>query len=162
MQQSSLSGPRSVSRAVGSFLRRLWLACKDYLASPEVLTVLLRRFLSGNAVQGISIKFDEPERGHVDHFVVAARSVDENFYRQRIAIARRNEDQVISPQALGLNPGDSFFVSVSAVDGQGHESLFAYPEVRCDSTSCAIPSYAFNVTAPLPPPPPAKDPAEDD
>ena len=117
---------------------------------------------SGNAVQGISIKFDEPEQGHVDHFVVAARSVDENFYRQRVAIAHHTEDQVISPQALGLHPGDSFFVSVSAVDGQGHESLFAYPEVRCDSTSCAIPSYAYNVTAPLPPPPPAKDPAEDD
>ena len=117
---------------------------------------------SGNAVQGISIKFDEPEQGHVDHFVVAARSVDENFYRQRVAIPHHTEDQVISPQALGLHPGDSFFVSVSAVDGQGHESLFAYPEVRCDSTSCAIPSYAYNVTAPLPPPPPAKDPAEDD
>jgi len=96
------------------------------------------------------------------HFVVAACSVDENFYRQRVAIAHHTEDQVISPQALGLHPGDSFFVSVSAVDGQGHESLFAYPEVRCDSTSCAIPSYAYNVTAPLPPPPPAKDPAEDD
>jgi hypothetical protein len=34
--------------------------------------------------------------------------------------------------------------------------------VRCDSSACAIPSYAYNVTAPLPPPPPAKDPAEDD
>ena len=65
----------------------------------------------------------------------------------------------IDPKA---KPGDSFFVSISAVDGQGHESLFAYPEVRCDATSCAIPSYAYNVTAPLPPPAPAKDPAEDD
>jgi hypothetical protein len=117
---------------------------------------------SGNAVQGIRIQFDEPEQGHVDHFVVAARSVGENFYRQRIAISHPSEDQVISPQALGLKPGDSFFVSISAVDGQGHESLFAYPEVRCDATSCAIPSYAYNVTAPLPPPAPAKDPAEDD
>jgi peptidase M28-like protein len=117
---------------------------------------------TGDAVRGISIKFDEPERGDIDHFVVAARSVDENFYRRRIAISELSEDQLISPQDLGLNPGDSFFVSVSAVDEQGHESLFAYPEVRCDSTSCAIPSYAFNVTAPLPPPPPAKDPAEDD
>jgi hypothetical protein len=71
------------------------------------------------------------------------------------------EGRVISPHALGLNPGDSFFVSVSAVDKQGHESLFAYPEVRCDSTSCAIPPYAYNFTAPLPPPP-AKDDAEDD
>jgi hypothetical protein len=116
----------------------------------------------GNAAQGVKIKFDEPEGGHVDHFVVAARSVNENFYRQRITIFSDGEGRVISPHALGLNPGDSFFVSVSAVDKQGHESLFAYPEVRCDSTSCAIPPYAYNVTAPLPPPPPAKDDAEDD
>jgi hypothetical protein len=125
-------------------------------ASPQNFTA------SGNAVQGISIKFDEPERGHVDHFVVAARSVNENFYRQRIVISRHSEDQLVSPRTLGLNPGDIFFVSVSAVDAQGHESLFAYPEVRCDSAGCAIPSYAYNVTAPLPPPAPAKDPAEDD
>jgi hypothetical protein len=117
---------------------------------------------SGSAVQGVSVRFEEPERGRVDHFVVAARSINESFYRQRLAISLPSEDRVISPQALGLNPGDAFFVSVSAVDKQGHESLFAYPEVRCDSTACAIPSYAYNVTAPLPPPPPAKDPAEDD
>jgi peptidase M28-like protein len=118
---------------------------------------------SGNATQGISVKFDESEPGnHADHYVVAARSISENFYRQRVTISHHGEDQVISPQALGLNPGDSFYVSVSAVDRQGHESLFAYPEVRCDSTGCAIPSYAYNVTSPLPPPPPAKDPAEDD
>jgi hypothetical protein len=117
---------------------------------------------SGSAVQGVSVRFEEPERGRVDHFVVAARSINETFYRKRLAISLPSEDRVISPQALGLNPGDAFFVSVSAVDKQGHESLFAYPEVRCDSTACAIPSYAYNVTAPLPPPPPAKDPAEDD
>jgi hypothetical protein len=70
----------------------------------------------------------------------------------------------ISAQTLGLNSGDSFYISVAAVDSRGHESLFAYPEVRCDANSCAIPSYAFDVTAPLPlppPPPPDKD-ADDD
>jgi hypothetical protein len=40
--------------------------------------------------------------------------------------------------------------------------LFAYPEVRCDSNSCVIPANTFNVTAPLPPLPAAKDDAEDD
>jgi hypothetical protein len=117
---------------------------------------------NGNALQGVKIKFDEPEGSHVDHFVVAARSVNENFYRQRVSISGSEAHPVISPQALGLTPGDSFFVSVAAVDKLGHESLFAYPEVRCDSSACAIPPYAYNVTAPLPPPPPAKDPAEDD
>jgi len=125
-------------------------------ASPQNFTA------SGNAVQGVNVKFEGSEESHADHYVLAARSVTENIYRRRVTISHHGEDQVISPQALGLNPGDSFYVSVAAVDRQGHESLFAYPEVRCDSSSCAIPPYAYNVTAPLPPPAPAKDPAEDD
>jgi hypothetical protein len=96
---------------------------------------------TGNAVQGIRLSFDGPQEGDVDHFVVAARSVNENFYRQRIVVSE-GDNRLISPQALGLNPGDSFFVSVSAVDSAGHESLFAWPEVRCDSNACVIPSYA--------------------
>jgi hypothetical protein len=104
---------------------------------------------SGNSVQGITPSFTGPAEGDVDHFAIAARSVNENFYRQRVVIPEE-DDQVISPQSLGLNPGDSFFVSVSAVDSRGHESLFAYPEVRCDSTSCVIPSYASNATASRP------------
>src|SRR5215467_10476877 len=95
----------------------------------------------GNAVQGIRLNFNGPEDGDVDHFVVAARSVNENFYRQRITVSE-GDDQLISPRALALNPGDSFFVSVSTVDGSGHEPLFAWPEVRCDSSACVIPSYA--------------------
>jgi len=95
----------------------------------------------GNAVQGIRLNFNGPQDGDVDHFVVAARSVNENFYRQRITVSE-GDNQLISPQALGLNPGDSFFVSVSTVDSAGHESLFAWPEVRCDSSACVIPSYA--------------------
>jgi hypothetical protein len=93
---------------------------------------------TGNAVQGIRLNFNGPQNGDVDHFVVAARSVSENFYRRRIVVSE-GDGQLISPQALGLNPGDSFFVSVSTVDSAGHESLFAWPEVRCDSSACAIP-----------------------
>ncbi|HEX8878829.1 MAG TPA: M28 family peptidase [Candidatus Acidoferrum sp.] len=96
---------------------------------------------TGNAIQGIKLNFNGPQSGDVDHFVVAARSVSENFYRQRI-IVFEGDGRLISPQALGLNPGDSFFVSVSTVDSAGHESLFAWPEVRCDSSACAIPPYA--------------------
>src|SRR5215469_15094676 len=95
----------------------------------------------GNSMQGIRLSFNGPQNGDVDHFVVAARSVSENFYRQRV-IVDEGDDNVISAQTLGLNPGDSFFVSVSTVDSKGHESLFSWPEVRCDSSSCAIPSYA--------------------
>jgi hypothetical protein len=96
---------------------------------------------TGNAIQGITLNFNGPQDGDVDHFVVAARSVNENFYRQRIIVSG-GDGQLISPQALGLNPGDSFFVSVSTVDSAGHESLFAWPEVRCDSSACVIPPYA--------------------
>jgi len=96
---------------------------------------------TGDAIQGIKLNFNGPQDGDVDHFVVAARSVSENFYRRRIIVSE-GDSQLISPQALGLNPGDSFFVSVSTVDSAGHESLFAWPEVRCDSSACAIPPYA--------------------
>jgi hypothetical protein len=116
----------------------------------------------GNAVKGVRLDFEGPEDSPVDHFVVAARSINENFYRQRVVIAHPG-GQTISPQTLGFNPGDSFYISVASVDSKGHESLFAYPEVRCDSTTCAIPSYAFDVTAPLPmPPPPPPDHDVDD
>jgi len=115
----------------------------------------------GSATAGVRLTFEQPEEGRVDHYVVAARSINENFYRQRVVIA--HPGVFISPQTLGFNPGDGFYISVAAVDRQGHESLFAYPEVRCDPTTCAIPSYAFDVTAPLPmPPPPPPDHDSDD
>jgi hypothetical protein len=108
----------------------------------------------GNSTQGITIKFDNPTGGNVDHFVAAARSVAENFYRQRITVTHDTK-RVITAQELGLKAGDSFFVSVAAVDKVGHESLFAYSEVRCDATACKIPPYASHFKEPLPPPPPA-------
>jgi hypothetical protein len=40
----------------------------------------------GNAVAGVKLQFEAPE-DTVDHHVVAARSINENFYRQRIVIA---------------------------------------------------------------------------
>jgi hypothetical protein len=95
----------------------------------------------GNSRKGVTLSFNGPQDGDIDHFVAAARSVNENFYRRRVVV-NEGDDKVISPQSLGLNPGDAFFVSVSTVDSQGHESLFAWPEVRCDSSACVIPSYA--------------------
>ena len=101
---------------------------------------------TGNSTAGITLSYKEPQGGDVDHFVVAARSVNENFYRQRVVIAHGNMKPAFSAQDLGFNPGDSFFLSMAAGDKQGHESLFSYPEVRCDSSACAIPPYAFNIT----------------
>ena len=46
------------------------------------------------------------------------------------------------------------FVSIAAVDAAGHESLYAYPEYRCDSKNrCSQPANALNVTAIAPPTP---------
>jgi hypothetical protein len=115
--------------------------------------------VQGNAVQGIQIKFDNPTGGNVDHFIAAARSVHENFYRRRVTVTHDTK-RVITPQEIGIQPGDSFFVSVASLDKVGHESLFAYPEGRCDSTACKTPAYANNFKEQ--PPPPAKDPADEE
>jgi hypothetical protein len=48
---------------------------------------------------------------------------------------------------LGIPAGTSYYVSVAAVDAAGHESVYAYPEYRCSSTSCRVPSGSLNVTA---------------
>jgi hypothetical protein len=89
---------------------------------------------AGNATQGVRLTFLLP-KGGADHYIAAARSVNENFYRQRIVVTP-GSNQIITPQQLGFNPGDAFFISVAAVDAAGHESLFAYPEMRCDTTAC--------------------------
>ncbi len=115
----------------------------------------------GNAAQGVKLSWGGPDGGGVDHFVVAARSTGENFYRSRIAVGDNGKSRTFPTQDLGFSSGESFFVTVAAVDRQGHESLFAYPEFRCDSTGCAIPAGALNVTAPLPPPPSPNDDDED-
>jgi acetylornithine deacetylase/succinyl-diaminopimelate desuccinylase-like protein len=50
----------------------------------------------------------------------------------------------VEPARLGL--GAPYWASIVAVDGQGHRSLPAYPEVRCDDAGCAIPSDALDPT----------------
>ncbi len=82
--------------------------------------------------------------GTADHFVVAERPASENLYR-----ARRRFDGTqgaVTVDDLGV-AGAPFYLSVAAVDAAGHQSLFAYPEVRCDGTSCAVPPDALAVTA---------------
>jgi len=76
--------------------------------------------------------------------VIAARATTENFYRQRVNT--RSTARAVTPAELGVTAGQSFFVSVAAVDAKGHESLFTYPEFRCDATACVIPPGALAVT----------------
>src|SRR4029077_2025049 len=95
----------------------------------------------GDAVNGVRVSF---QRTHGDgedvRFVVAARPVTETPYHQRLNVDDEDGNRLIRPERLGITPGDPFFISVAAVDEDGHESLFAFPEVRCDSTGCAVPA----------------------
>lgn len=75
---------------------------------------------TGNANDGVKVNFKPPQTGTVDHYVVAARSANENFYRNRITFKHADKNRLLTPQDLGLNPGDSFFISAAAVDKVGH------------------------------------------
>jgi hypothetical protein len=72
----------------------------------------------------------------------------------QIALVGRPADQLgytirsrilTDPAKLGLPR--PYWVSAIAVDEQGHESLPAYPEVRCASDGCAVPADALDPTA---------------
>lgn len=104
----------------------------------------------GDAVNGVRVSFNGSSGGgEIDHFVVAARPVTENFYYRRVRLENDDTDRVIRPESFGVTPGNAFFISVAAVDENGHESLFSFPEVRCDSTGCAVPAGVASATAPV-------------
>jgi hypothetical protein len=131
---------RSLRRLHGRF--EIQTSAPKYLArapaAPSDLTVV------GNAVTGMMLSWNPPPTGAVDHYVIGARSTSENLYRQRVvsnATARS-----VTPAELGLNGGESFYISVASVDAKGHESLFAYPELRCDASACVVPAGALDIT----------------
>jgi acetylornithine deacetylase/succinyl-diaminopimelate desuccinylase-like protein len=83
----------------------------------------------------------------VDHYVVAARPITENFYRVRSSVAASARSATLSAVgSLGIPAGSTYYVSIAAVDAAGHESLFAYPEYRCSTSRCVVPSGSTNVT----------------
>jgi hypothetical protein len=117
---------------------------------------------SGDAAHGVTVTFSAAPGDKVEKFIVAARAITgcasvpvqppcENFYRARVRVEADDDAAVVSafvtPQQLKMGPGDTFFISVSAQGDGGHESLFAYPEFRCDGSGCAIPAGASNITA---------------
>jgi Zn-dependent M28 family amino/carboxypeptidase len=102
--------------------------------------------VTGNA-GGPMLSWSAPDAGAVDHYVVAARPATENFYRARVRVDAASTRASTTPAALGVDPSSPYFLSVAAVDASGHESLFAYPEYRCDSAQCVVPTAALNVTA---------------
>jgi hypothetical protein len=102
---------------------------------------------SGTSVGPVSLSWAAPESGSaVDHYVVAGRATTENFYQSRVVVPKTATSASVTPAALGIGGAPAFFVSVAAVDARGHESLFAYPEYRCDSTSCVVQPGSLDVT----------------
>jgi peptidase M28-like protein len=95
----------------------------------------------------VTVSWTAPIGDAIDHYVIAARSTAENFYRVRVSVSGSATSATITPAQLGMNAGDKFFISVAAVGSGGHESLFAYPEFRCDGPACSVPANALNVTA---------------
>jgi hypothetical protein len=97
----------------------------------------------------LALSFAAPEGAPVHHYVVAARHAGENFYRARVATAGPQLSASVPASALGIQP--PYFVSVAAVDAAGHESPFAYPELRCDVDRCSVQfgSEQITVTQPL-------------
>jgi len=101
--------------------------------------------VGGNAT-GPTLTWSPPGTGPVDHYVVAARPATENFYHTRVRVDGAATRATVTPTVLGVDVSRPYFVSVAAIDARGHESLFAYPEYRCDSSSCAVPPRALNIT----------------
>lgn len=104
--------------------------------------------VAGSATSIVTVWWEAPNTGPVDHFVIAARSTAENLYRERIDVSGSETSRSFAPSELGLAAGESFFVSVAAADEHGHESLFAYPEFRCDATNCIVQPGSLDIIAP--------------
>lgn len=104
---------------------------------------------AGSTSDAIKVGWQPPATGGVDHFVIAARSTTENFYRKRINVGSDVVFRAVAPGELGFQRGDTFFISIASVDAAGHESLFAFPEMRCDATQCVNPAGS---TVPVSPP----------
>jgi hypothetical protein len=94
-----------------------------------------------------ALRWEAPSTGPADHYVVAARPATESLYRARLRVPGTSSGATIAASDLGVDPAAPYFVSVAAVDARGHESLFAYPEYRCDAGGCAVPAGALDVTA---------------
>ncbi len=82
-----------------------------------------------------------------DHYVLAARPVGETYYRLRRVVPLGQTAVEVTALDFGILPSEPFFISVAAVDSAGHESLFAWPELRCEMNACVTPPGALDVKA---------------
>jgi hypothetical protein len=102
----------------------------------------------GAASGRVTVSWTAPLSGTaVDHYVVAARPTTENFLHTRVSVPKTQTSISLGAAELGVTGAAAFYVSVAAVDAGGHESLFAYPEYRCDAASCVVPPGSLDITA---------------
>jgi hypothetical protein len=103
--------------------------------------------VTGNASGPVTVSWSAPPpSAAVDHYVLAGRATTENFYHARVAVPASSTSRAVTPADLGIAGAASFFVSVAAVDAGGHESLFAYPEYRCDGNGCVVQPGSTDLT----------------
>ena len=100
---------------------------------------------AGDANNGVTLTFAAAPGDKVEQFIIAARPTTANFHTGRVRV--HASGAFVTPQQLGIPAGQSFFISVSALGNGQHESLFAYPEYRCDASGCVVPAGALNITA---------------
>src|SRR5436190_8100465 len=127
----------------------------------------LNMIATGISSSMLQFTWSRPASGSpVDHYVISARTSAENFYRVRMVVSSNLTSATADVfQDLGIPPATAYYVSIAAVDAAGHESLYAYPEYRCDSpNTCSQPADVPDVTAkakhtptPTPTPSPAND-----
>jgi hypothetical protein len=100
---------------------------------------------AGDANTGVHLTIAAAPGDKVEEFIVAARPTTASFYTGRVVVERSTA--FVTPRQLGIAPGQAFFISVSARSDGERESLFGYPEYRCDASGCVIPDGALNITA---------------
>jgi hypothetical protein len=106
-------------------------------AAPRALSV------TGSATGNVAVSWLPPSGGGADHYLLAARPVDSNIYLQ--PVVSEGTSRVVTAADLGITGGQAFFISVAAVDAAGHQSLYSYPEFRCQST-CEVQPGSLDVT----------------
>ena len=95
-------------------------------------------------MNGVTVTFSASPNDKVEKFIIAARPTTANFHTGRVRV--HGSGAFVTPEQLGIPAGQAFFISVSALGKGQHESLFAYPEYRCDASGCVVPAGALNTT----------------
>src|SRR5262249_53881432 len=77
--------------------------------------------VTGNGAGPVSVSWAAPASGStVDHYVVAGRATTENFYHTRVNVPAGTTSHDVTAADLGIAGAPAFFVSVAAVDAEGH------------------------------------------